>query len=65
MAGWHHRPDGRECGQTPGVGDGQEGLVSCDSWGHKELDTTECHTLNCARAGLQTLMAAENPSLGT
>ena len=26
---------------TPGVGDGQGGLVCCDSWGHKELDTTE------------------------
>ena len=23
------------------VGDGQGGLVCCDSWGHKELDTTE------------------------
>ena len=24
-----------------GVGDGQRGLVCCNSWGHKELDTTE------------------------
>ena len=23
------------------VSDGQEGLVCCDSWGHKESDTTE------------------------
>ena len=23
------------------VGDGQGGLVCCNSWGHKELDTTE------------------------
>ena len=23
------------------VGDGQGGLAFCDSWGHKELDTTE------------------------
>ena len=23
------------------VGDGQGGLVCCDSWGRKELDTTE------------------------
>ena len=23
------------------VGDGQGGLACCDSWGHKELDTTE------------------------
>ena len=26
---------------TPGVGDGQGGLVCCDLWGRKELDTTE------------------------
>ena len=26
---------------TPGVGDGQGGLVYCNSWGHKESDTTE------------------------
>ena len=24
-----------------GVGDGQGGLAWCDSWGHKESDTTE------------------------
>ena len=41
MAGWHHRLDGRESEWTPGVGDGQGGLVCCDSWGHKESDTTE------------------------
>ena len=41
MAGWHHRLDGRESGWTPGVGDEQGGLACCDSWGHKESDTTE------------------------
>ena len=41
MAGWHHWLDGRESEWTPGVGDGQGGLVCCGSWGHKELDTTE------------------------
>ena len=40
MAGWHHRLDGRWV-WTPGVGDGQGGLACCDSWGRKELDTTE------------------------
>ena len=39
--GWHHQLDGRESEWTPGVGDGQGGLVCCDSWGHKELDMTE------------------------
>ena len=39
--GWHHWLDGRESEWTPGVGDGQGGLVCCDSWGCKESDTTE------------------------
>ena len=41
MAGWHHRLDGHECELTLGVGDGQGGLASCDSWDHKESDMTE------------------------
>ena len=41
MAGWHHRLDGPEFGQTPGVGNGQRGLACCDSWGHKELEMTK------------------------
>ena len=41
MAGWHHWLNEHEFGWTPGVGDGQGGLVCCSSWGHKELDTTE------------------------
>ena len=39
--GWHHWLDGCESEWTPGVGDGQGGLVCCDSWGGKKLDTTE------------------------
>ena len=41
MAGWHHWLDECESQWTPGVGDGQGGLACCDSWGHKESDTTE------------------------
>ena len=41
MAGWHHWLDGLESEWTPGVCDGQGGLACCDSWGRKELDTTE------------------------
>ena len=41
MAGWHHRLNGHEFGWTLGVGDGQGGLVCCNSWGCKELDMTE------------------------
>ena len=35
MAGWHHQLDGHEFGWTPGVDDGQGGLVYCNSWGHR------------------------------
>ena len=48
MAGWHHRLDGHESEWTLGVGDGQGGLVCCDSWGRRvrhdwatELNWTE------------------------
>ena len=41
MVGWHHRLDGHEFEWTPGDGDGEGGLACCDSWGRKELDTTE------------------------
>ena len=41
LAGWHNQLDGQESEWTPGVGDGQGGLVCCDSWGCKESDTTE------------------------
>ena len=41
MAGQHHQLDGRESEGTLGVGDEQGGLACCDSWGHKESDTTE------------------------
>ena len=41
MVGWHHRLDGHEFEQAPGVGDGQGSLVCCSPWGHKESDMTE------------------------
>ena len=41
MVGWHHRLNGHGFGRTPGVGDGQEALACCGSWGRKELDTPE------------------------
>ena len=41
MAGWHHWLDGCESEWTPGVGDGQGGLVCCNSWGLKESDMSE------------------------
>ena len=41
MVGWHHPHNGHGFEWTPGVGDGQGGLVCWGSCGHKELDTTE------------------------
>ena len=41
MVGWHHGLNGYGFEWTPGVGDGQGGLVCCSSWGHKESNTTE------------------------
>ena len=41
MAGWHHRLIGYGFGWTPGVSDGQGGLVCGGSWGHKEWDMNE------------------------
>ena len=41
MVGWNQLLDRQGSGWTPGIGDGEEGLVCCGSWGRKELDTTE------------------------
>ena len=41
IVGWHHQLHGHEFEQASGVGDGQEGLVCCGSWGLKESETTE------------------------
>ena len=41
MVGWYKWLDGHGFGWTPGVGDGQEGLAYCGSWGSKESDMTE------------------------
>ena len=41
MVRWHHRLNGHEFEQGPGVGDGQGSLACCSPWGRKESDTTE------------------------
>ena len=65
MAGWHHWLDGCEFEWTPGVGDGQGGLACCNSWGHKESDTTErlnWTELNwCLRRGFPGGSVVKNP----
>ena len=40
-AEWHHWLNGHEFEWTLGVGDGHGVLACCNSWGHKESDTTE------------------------
>ena len=41
MVGYHHHFNGHELEQALGVGDGQQSLACCSSWGYKESDTTE------------------------
>ena len=41
MVGWHHRLDGHESEQAPGVADGQASLVCCRQGGCKDSDTNE------------------------
>ena len=44
MVGWHHRLDGHEFEQAPGVGDGQgnhAGCPCCNPWSCKESDMNE------------------------
>ena len=53
IVGRHHRLNAHEFGWTLGVGDRQGRLVSCSSWGSKELYTTErlnwpeLHIMSC------------------
>ena len=66
MAGWHHWLDGRECQWTLGVDDEHGGLACYDSWGHKELDTTElliCSDLstgNTSKTKVRTFLLITN-----
>ena len=41
MVGGHHRLDGHEFEQAPGVRGGQGSLAGCSPWSHKESDMTE------------------------
>ena len=73
MAGWHHGLDGHELEWTPGVGDGQGGMACCNSWGRKELDTTEWlnwteliqRHVNFSKDSFRELISREQNSLCT
>ena len=41
MVGWHHRLNGHEFEQAPGVGEGQGSLACYGPRGCKESDATE------------------------
>ena len=68
MAGWHHGLDGHEFEWTLGVGDGQGGLACCNSWGRKELDSTEWLNwteLNSQRLGNSHVITWMSESVNT
>ena len=37
----HHRSSGFEFEQSPGDGEGQEGMIYCSPWDYEELEMTE------------------------
>ena len=54
MVRCHHWFDGHEFEQVLGFGGGQGSLVCCNSWGHKEFDTTEQLNWTGERQGWET-----------
>ena len=50
MIGRHHRFNGYEFEQVPGVGDGLGSLACCSPWDCKELDMTELLNNNKTRS---------------
>ena len=63
LAGWHHWLNGHKFEWTPGAGDGQGGLVCCDSWGHKESDRTEQLNWTELNWWIGTILVRFSPSL--
>ena len=45
VVGRHHRLDGHELEQVPGVGDGQGSLACCSPWGCNGSDTERLNRL--------------------
>ena len=41
MVGWHHQLNGHVFEQALEDGEGQESLVCCSPWSHKESDMTD------------------------
>ena len=47
MVGWHHRLNGHEFEQAPGVGDGQGGLACCSWVAKSQIGLRDCSELIC------------------
>jgi len=65
MAGWHHRCNGRELGQTSGDAEGQGGLVCCSPWGRKVLDITGQLNNNIPLLARVTFILSIHPLMDT
>ena len=57
--GWHHRLNGLEFEQAPGVGVGQGSLVCCSTLGSKESNMTELCNSNTKRSNETSFMGME------
>ena len=55
MVRWHHQLNGHEFEQALGDSEGQESLVCCSLWSHKESDTTEQLNSNNMKVGRHKL----------
>ena len=60
LVGWHHRLNGHELEQAPGVGDGRVSLTCFSPWSHKELGTTKW--LNWLNWSAHTLILSNDNS---
>ena len=50
MVGWHHRLNGHESEQAPGVGDGQAGLAQSQTWLSDWIEFKKTQPLGIAAA---------------
>ena len=64
MIGWHHRLNGHEFEQAPGINDGQGSLSCCSPWGCKEWDMIEWLNWRCTGHYVSvTILSVRSPTL--
>ena len=61
IAGWHHRCNGHEFGQTSGDDEGQGGLVCFSPWGYKESTQLVNWTTRKLITSSQVTLVVKNP----